>query len=137
MNTEADELIEMLRDAREYTKFVGEMGVETVDDLAATIDSTSTHTEPSPRFQRSVPARTSAATEALLINHPGSAKASTPLAAASADSLFGDVAEPQTTLSPSAETLSDIWTKLAIAPVADCVKAERRLLTLMEIQKLA
>ena len=117
MNTEADELIEMLRDAREYTKFVGEMGVETVDDLSATIDSTSTHTEPSPLFQRSVPARTSAATETVLINHPGSAKAPTPLAAAAADSLFGDMAEPQTTFSPSTETLSDIWNE-----IGDCTR---------------
>jgi uracil-DNA glycosylase family 4 len=117
MNTEADELTEMLRDAREYTKFVSEMGVETVDNLSATIDSTSTHTEPSPLFQRSVPARTPAATEAVLINHSGSTKAKTPLAAASADSLFGDMAEPQTTFSQSAETLSDIWSE-----IGDCTR---------------
>jgi len=117
MITEADELIEMLRDAREYTKFVGEMGVETVDDLSATINSTSTHTEPSPLFQRTVPAKTSAGTEAVLINHHGFGKAKTPLADASADSLFGDVAEPQTTFSPSAETLSDIWSE-----IGDCTR---------------
>ena len=39
MKNEANELIEMLRDAREYTRFVGEMGVETVDDPSATIES--------------------------------------------------------------------------------------------------
>ena len=39
MNNEPDELIELLRNAREYTKFVSEMGVDTVDDPSATSES--------------------------------------------------------------------------------------------------
>jgi hypothetical protein len=114
MNNEPNELIEMLRDAREYTRFVGEMGVETVDEPSATIERAPVDTEPSVQFARytSQPIGSSASSRP-----PSGAKTPTPVAAASSDSLFGDVAEPQPTFSTSAETLSDIWND-----IGDCTR---------------
>ena len=114
MNNEPNELIEMLRDAREYTRFVGEMGVETVDEPSATIERAPVDTEPSVQFARhtSQPIGGSASSRP-----PSAAKTTTPVAAASSDSLFGDVAEPPPTFSTSAETLSDIWND-----IGDCTR---------------
>ena len=114
MNNEPNELIEMLRDAREYTRFVGEMGVETVDEPSATIERAPVDTEPSVQFARhtSQPIGSSASSRP-----PSAAKTPTPVAAASSDSLFGDVAEPQPTFSTSTETLSDIWND-----IGDCTR---------------
>ena len=114
MNNEPNELIEMLRDAREYTRFVGEMGVETVDEPSATIERAPVDTEPSVQFARytSQPIGSSASSRP-----PSAAKTTTPVAAASSDSLFGDVAEPPPTFSTSAETLSDIWND-----IGDCTR---------------
>ena len=114
MNNEPNELIEMLRDAREYTRFVGEMGVETVDEPSATIERAPVDTEPSVQFARytSQPIGSSASSRP-----PSAAKTTTPVAAASSDSLFGDVAEPQPTFSTSTETLSDIWND-----IGDCTR---------------
>jgi len=114
MNNEPNELIEMLRDAREYTRFVGEMGVETVDEPSATIERAPVDTEPSVQFARytSQPIGSSASSRP-----PSGATTPTPVAAASSDSLFGDVAEPPPTFSTSAETLSDIWND-----IGDCTR---------------
>jgi len=114
MNNEPNELIEMLRDAREYTRFVGEMGVETVDEPSATIERAPVDTEPSVQFARytSQPIGSSASSRP-----PSGAKTPTPVAAASSDSLFGDVAEPQPRFSTSTETLSDIWND-----IGDCTR---------------
>jgi DNA polymerase len=118
MNNEADELIELLRNAREYTKFVGEMGVETVDEPSATIESAPVDTRPSAQFARYAPSLTSHPIESSASSQPlSTAKASTPLADASADSLFGDMAQPQPTFSPSTETLSEIWNE-----IGDCTR---------------
>ena len=116
MNNEANELIELLRDAREYTKFVGEMGVETLDEPSATIETASTHSGQSAIFRKSAPSTTSNPIKALPISQPGPPKAKAPLAA-SADSLFGDMTGPQPTFSPSVETLSDIWNE-----IGDCTR---------------
>jgi len=117
MNNDANELIEMLRDAREYTKFVSEMGVETVDELSATTDRAPARTEVRAQFARSVPSLTSQPIESSASQLRSTAKAPNPLAATSADSLFGEMAEPQPTFSASAETLSDIWTD-----IGDCTR---------------
>ena len=118
MNHEANELIEMLRDAREYTRFVSEMGVETADEPSAIIERAPVDTEPSALFARTAPSLTSKAIESSASSQPRStAKAPNQLAAASADSLFGEMAEPQPTFTASAETLSDIWTD-----IGDCTR---------------
>jgi DNA polymerase len=118
MNNEANELIEMLRDAREYSRFVGEMGVETVDEPSATFERAPVDPEPSARFARYAPSLTSQPSESAASSQPRStAKAPTPLAAVSADPLFGNMAEPQPTFSPTAETLSEIWNE-----IGDCTR---------------
>jgi len=118
MNNEANDLIELLRDAREYTKFVAEMGVETVDAPSATIERAPAGTERTAQFARNAPSSTSKAIESSASSQPlSTAKAPPPPAAASADSLFGDTAEPQPTFSPSAESLSDIWNE-----IGDCTR---------------
>jgi uracil-DNA glycosylase len=118
MNNEANELIELLRDAREYTRFVGEMGVETVDKPSATIERAPADTERTAQFARPNPSLTSQPIESSTSSQPlSSAKAPPPPAAASADSLFGDISQPQPTFSQSAETLSDIW-----GEIGDCTR---------------
>jgi DNA polymerase len=114
MNNEANELIELLRDAREYTRFVSEMGVETVDESSAVIERAQTDTEPSALFARPAPSLTSQPIES---SESGPPKAKAPPAAVSADSLFGDMAEPPPTFAPSAEKLSDIWNE-----IGDCTR---------------
>jgi DNA polymerase len=111
MNNEANELSEMLRDAREYARFVEEMGVETVDEPCATIERAPVETAPSAQFARSAsqPIESSASSRPL-----STEKSPTPLAV---DALFGDMAEPQPTFSTSAETLSDIWND-----IGDCTR---------------
>jgi DNA polymerase len=118
MNNQSDELIELLRNAREYTKFVSEMGVDTVDDPSAISESTSTHAEPSALLSRYAPSLTSQPFESSASSQPlSTAKAPPPPVDASADSLFGDLAETQPRLSPSAETLSQIWNE-----IGDCTR---------------
>jgi DNA polymerase len=118
MTNEANELIELLRDAREYTRFVSELGVETVDQLSANVERASANTEPSAHFARSASSSTSQQIDsAASIQPSSSAKAKAALTDSSADSLFGDMAQPQPTFSPSAETLSDIWSE-----IGDCTR---------------
>jgi DNA polymerase len=118
MSNEANELIELLRDAREYTRFVGEMGVETVDEPSASVECASVKTEPSALFASNAPSSTSHPIENAAGSQPFSpAKAKAPLTTVSADSLFGDLAQPQPSFSPSAETLTDIWND-----IGDCTR---------------
>lgn len=117
MSDDANELIELLRHAREYTRFVGEMGVETVDEPSA-IKPASTHNEPGALFARSAPSLEPRSIEGHASSQPlMPPKAKVPLAGASADSLFGDLAEPQPSFSPSPEILSDIWSE-----IGDCTR---------------
>jgi uracil-DNA glycosylase family 4 len=125
MNNEANELIEMLRDAREYTRFVGEMGVETVDELSAPTERAPARSELRAQFARSVPSSISQPIEKPVNSQPlGTPKAPPPPVAVSADSLFGDMAEPPPTFAPSAETLSEIWNE--IGDCTRCGLCERR-----------
>lgn len=118
MNNDANELIKLLRDAREYTRFVGEMGVETVDEPSPSIERASPNTEPSALFASSAPSTTSQPIESAASSQPLSpAKAKASLAATSADSLFGDLAEAHPSFSPSPETLSEIW-----GDIGDCTR---------------
>lgn len=118
MSDAANELIEMLRDSREYARFMGELGVETVDEPSANVERESVNREPSALFLRKDHSITShssqTAARSQAISPP---KAKVALPSASADSLFGDLAEPQPSFSQSEETLSDIWTE-----IGDCTR---------------
>ncbi len=115
MNEDANELIELLRGAREYARFMGEMGVETVDEPSARIEPAPAPRELRAQFAKIAPSLTSQPIGKPAISQPISpAKAK---ARASADSLFGDLAEPPPSFSPSSETLSDIWSE-----IGDCTR---------------
>lgn len=118
MNNDANALIEILRDAREYTRFVGELGVETVDEPAANIEGESPDIQPPALFAKSEASMTSPP-----IDHPtpgppiSPASAKVPLPSTSADYLFGDLAQPEPLFSQSEETLADIW-----SDIGDCTR---------------
>ena len=112
MNNDANEMIEMLRGSREYARFMAELGVETVDEPAARLEPKSADIEPSALFARSASPITSQAIGST-------EQAGVALSSPSADSLFADLAQPQPSFSPSAETLSDIWLE-----IGDCTRCE-------------
>jgi uracil-DNA glycosylase family 4 len=113
--TETNELIEMLREAREYTRFVGEMGVETVEEPSAS-ERVPVGTEPSVLFARPAPSLTStviesSGTQPLRVEDPLKSVPS------SGDSLFGNPDQPPPNLTHLTETLADIWTD-----IGDCTR---------------
>jgi uracil-DNA glycosylase len=119
MSNDANELIEMLRDSREHTRFMSELGVETVDEPAAATEYESTDKEPSPNFAGSAPSITSSPESAASRQPISPSKARVTLASDSANSLFSDLAQPQPSFSQSEETLSDIW-----ADIGECTRCE-------------
>lgn len=115
MNDDANELIEILGDSREYTRFMGELGVETVDETSAEL----ANIEPAAAlFQRKSsslivqPVESPAQTQVISTSIAKVAPFS-----ASADSLFGDLAESPPSFSQSEETLSEIW-----SDIGDCTR---------------
>jgi uracil-DNA glycosylase family 4 len=118
MNDDSNELIEMLRDSREYARFLGELGVETISLASENAQLTSRDSGAAV-----APARTSSpaasqivatATQSLPIP---SARSNVPLATAPSDSLFGELAPPQTSFAQSQETLNDVW-----RDIGDCTR---------------
>ena len=106
----ANELLELLRETREYSRYLGELGVETVEP-AITPQATSAVQD------------THAATRPLQPNaklveivRPAAVAASDPTRQ---DSLFEDLAQPRTSLSQlqTKESLEDIWRDLG-----DCTR---------------
>lgn len=121
MRDDSNELIEMLRDSREYAKFLGELGVETIS-LAP--DSAQLASRDSGAAAR--PARTTspAAGQIAETPKPGPrARPNVPLTPASHDSLFGELA-PSPSFAQSQETLNDIWQD--IGDCTRCVLCEGR-----------
>ena len=101
----ADELLELLRETREYSRYFGELGVETVEP-AKTPETTSTVQETQLKTRP-----LQAATKATESVQQVAAVASDPIPQ---DSLFGDLAQPKTSLSQlqTKESLADIWRDL-------------------------
>lgn len=115
MSNEANELIELLRDAREYTRFVGEMGVETVDEPSASREPALKRDQASALFQQTAAAPKPV--EAAPFIQPAPPKTKAPLAPASPDSLFGEMGDQPPAFAPSSETLDDIWND-----IGDCTR---------------
>src|SRR6266852_1389071 len=103
------ELLELLRETREYSRYFGELGVETAEP-AITPERTSAvrETQAKPRLQS-----TAKPVESV---QPAAGAASDP---AQQDSLFGDLAQPKSSLSQlqAKESLEDIWRDLG-----DCTR---------------
>src|SRR5258707_5875681 len=91
-----NELLELLRETREYSRYFGELGVETVEPAKqATAAVSETRAKALPL-------------EATAIAHSGAVAASDPT---QQDSLFGDLAQPKPSLSQlqTKESMEDIW----------------------------
>lgn len=112
MSSQTNELIEILRYSREYTKFMSELGVETAEPLAE-IERLTDELESPAVFARVAPSRVEPQS-----SQPMQAPKSrvTPPASPS-DSLFGDLALPQPTFAQTKETLPDIW-----KDIGDCTR---------------
>ena len=113
MSSQTNELIEILRYSREYTKFMSELGVETAEPVAE-IERPIDELESSAVFARVAPPGVEPQ-----ISHPGQAPKSRVAQppAPSSDSLFGDLASPQPTFAQTKETLGDIW-----KDIGDCTR---------------
>src|SRR6266852_346352 len=103
------ELLELLRETREYSRYFGEIGVETAEP-AITPERTSAvrETQAKPRLQSTA--------KPVEIVQPAAVTASDPT---QQDSLFGDLAQPKSSLSQlqAKESLEDIWRDLG-----DCTR---------------
>jgi uracil-DNA glycosylase len=103
------ELSELLMQAREYARYLGELGAETID-VAATTPSdrpASAKIEEPRDFPTAVPFAAPSATKSTLFarTNPTAARVS----ASPPDGLFGELAPAAAALPPSTETLEDIW----------------------------
>ena len=117
MNQNENDLIELLRDSREYARFLGELGVETVSLV-------SVGKQPEPRAAVAAqPARTepsaplAAARETVNSKPAPIAAGNLAAAPAPGESLFGDLSTPSPTFAVSRETLNDIW-----SDIGDCTR---------------
>ncbi len=104
----ANELLELLRETREYSRYFGELGVETVEP-AKTPEATSAGRE-----TRAKTRPLQATAKPVAIAQP--AAASDPN---QQDSLFGDLAQPRPPLSQlqTKESMEDIW-----RDIGDCTR---------------
>src|ERR1700686_376560 len=112
----ANELLDLLKESREYTTYFAELGVETIAlsigqvasepstaSLATSSSEGSTQRPPSSRTQLSAPA----------LRPP----VATVTAPASPCSLFDELAPPQITFAQSNERLEDVW-----RDIGDCTR---------------
>jgi uracil-DNA glycosylase family 4 len=107
MSTDAttNELLELLRETREYSRYSGELGVETVEPAKTSVRATPAKTRP-PQL----------AAKAVESAQPATVVASDPTPQ---DSLFGDLAQPKSSLSQlqTKESMEDIW-----RDIGDCTR---------------
>ena len=104
----ANELLELLRETLEHSRYFGELGVETVEPAKA-----SGATSPMRETQARTPLLQSTAKLVEFVQ-PAAVAASD---AAQQNSLFGDLAAPQPFLAQSKESLEDIW-----RDIGDCTR---------------
>jgi DNA polymerase len=112
----ANELLDLLEESREYTKYFAELGVETIalstDRVTSEPSIASRATSSSERYsQRHAPSRSEPPQPA---SRPPAVTVSEP---ASAGSLFGELAPPQTAFAQSTESLEDVW-----RDIGDCTR---------------
>lgn len=118
MTDKANEIIEILRDSREYTRFMGELGFETVDEATLTGARELVERQSPTRAVSSATAIAPAAVERVAIQRPTvPAKTKLELDSPADSSLFGTWAAPQPSFTGSVEALSDIWRE-----IGDCTR---------------
>ncbi|HEX6187985.1 MAG TPA: uracil-DNA glycosylase [Pyrinomonadaceae bacterium] len=105
------ELSEVLKQAREYVRYFGELGAETIGAEPATLKASarlstaSAKVEDPGEIATILPATPPPGAESALFARMAPA----PISAPRPDSLFGELATRGPSLPPSTETLEDIW----------------------------
>ena len=121
MTATKDEILRALEDVREYSTYLGELGVETADEV-----TTQNASQPGARVAAAAPARAASPVfqpSAKAVQSPQPATVSSRIAKTatfseqSQSSLFTELAAPQTAPAPSLETLEDIW-----RDIGDCTR---------------
>ena len=112
MSSQTNELIEILRYSREYTRFMSELGVETAEPLAE-IERPTDELESPVVFARVASPRVEPQSSQPM--QAPKSRVSAP-AAPPSDSLF-NLASPQPAFAPTNETLADIW-----KDIGDCTR---------------
>jgi uracil-DNA glycosylase family 4 len=103
-----NELLDLLRETREYSRYLGELGVETVEpEKPSEATSAMRETQVKSRPLQSL-------ARAVEFVQPIAVIASDPT---QQDSLFGDVAAPQPSLARSRESMENIW-----RDIGDCTR---------------
>lgn len=116
----AGEILELLKDSREYARYLGELGAETipssVDQRLLVERQTDSPTPAKTKFSGEVfpPARPSLESRAKQTTRIRSAQ---PEPTAPPASLFGDLSPSPPSLAKSTETLEDIW-----QDIGDCTR---------------
>jgi DNA polymerase len=108
--TTSDELIELLRQAREYARYSGELGIETIAlevtaPARAIAAETSTAPEQSPKTSTTPPRPDVNKPSTLFEPTVAKPRSSSPVV----ETLFADLAGAPPAIAPSTETLEDIW----------------------------
>lgn len=116
---QTEELSELLKQTREYVRYLGELGAETigaesVEPARTTLSASPTKTERPPTAKPAVTVTSPQAEQSIRPNPPVKSAA---VSTAPPDGLFGG-ASPAPALPPSTETLEDIWLDIG----ADCTR---------------
>lgn len=117
MNDDSNELIEMLRDSREYAKFLGELGIETMSITPENPQFASPNSAAAVQPARTTPAATSRPVAETQVQPVSSPKPRIPSPSAPSDLLFDELAPPQPTFAQTQETLNDVW-----SDIGDCTR---------------
>ena len=119
---QTNELSELLKQAREYVRYFGELGAETIGAEPAKSKAMTPHHPASPKVEepREIATVLSAirppAAESALFARPAPTPAR--ISAPPADSLFGELTAPGPSLPPSTETLEEVWRDIG----SDCTR---------------
>ena len=102
----SNELLDLLKQSREYTKYFAELGVETI--------ALSSNTEPSMPMPASAPVKASTHRDAPIGSEPAKSSIKVSVVPNPPASLFGELALPQF---QSTERIEDIW-----RDIGDCTR---------------
>ncbi len=106
----ANELLDLLNESREYTKYFSELGIETIalsnDRIRSEKSSPTSAAAVHPHRPAPTRSQPPALSPTVTVSEP-----------ASRGSLFGELAPPQTTFAQSNERLEDVW-----QDIGDCTR---------------
>jgi uracil-DNA glycosylase family 4 len=108
----ANELFDLLEESREYTKYFGELGIETVALPTARVSAARLETS-----QTAAPVAPSATPPARPVFTQSSATPARVSTTGPPGSLFGNLAPAQPSFAPSKESMEDVW-----RDIGDCTR---------------